>query len=74
MEIIQIIDSKDIEQKDARFNSKTGERRRLTSDWMLKVKWFNPSCDKFSEKILPSCVFNIVDSIEEKYLKNIKDL
>lgn len=71
LDVIQVIDAKEIETKDARFDIKTGDKRKLTSDWLLKVKWFNPGSEKFSEKILPACVFNLVQHVDELLLRDL---
>lgn len=73
MEIIQILDAKDIEQKEVKYNPKSGERRKFSSDWLAKVKWFNPASDKFSEKILPISVLQRIEPPNETVLMQIKE-
>lgn len=73
MEIVQIMEAKDSEQKEVKFNSKTGEKRRISSNWVVKVKWFNAASDKFSEKILPISVLERLEPIDDKILSQIKE-
>jgi hypothetical protein len=73
MEVVQIIDAKDVEQKDAKFNPKNGERRKLGSEWFAKVKWFNAASEKFSEKILPICVLEKIEPVNREVLQQIKE-
>lgn len=82
MEVLQIVELKDTEQKEAKFDTRTGRQKRFTSKWAVKCKWFNPISDKMSEKFLPIDALKIIRKPEltvllrlekvindEKYLK-----
>jgi hypothetical protein len=51
--IMHVIEVKNNDNREPKFDSKTEIRKRFVSSKLVKCKWYNPNSDKLSEKILP---------------------
>jgi uncharacterized protein YodC (DUF2158 family) len=71
MQVIQVVETKRTDLKEAIYDARTGEQKRFFSDWSLKCKWFNSSSDKFSEKFLPIDALLMLEEISEEYLSQL---
>jgi hypothetical protein len=74
MEILQIVEDKESDRKDAKFDNRTGKQKRFTSKWAVKCKWFNPIADKMSEKFLPIEALSIVDKPDQSLLNYLQSV
>jgi hypothetical protein len=73
MEVIQVQESKDGEQKQVKYDNKTGQQKRFTSKWQVKCKWFNPGSNKMSEKVFPIEAIQVVEKVDESTLFKIQE-
>ena len=71
VQIIQVVEYKD-DPKETQYDQKTGKKKRFTSKYLAKVKWYNPN-DKFSEKILPFECLEFLPEINPIDLEKIKN-
>jgi hypothetical protein len=69
--IMQIIGTAKNESKEPLFDAKTGNKKREISELLIKCKWFNPSSEKMSEKLIPIEALSIIPKADEKKLTDI---
>lgn len=51
--VMQVLEFKKVESKEPTFDKRNGERKRETSLYEVKCRWYNPVANKYSEKFLP---------------------
>lgn len=71
--IMQIIGTAKNDFKEPIYDSKTGRKKREASDLLIKCKWFNPSSEKMSEKLLPIDALTLIPDVDEEKLNEIQD-
>lgn len=69
--IMQIIGTSKNESKEPLFDAKTGNKKREISELLVKCKWFNPSSEKMSEKLIPIEALSIIPEVDEEKLNKI---
>jgi hypothetical protein len=69
--IMQIIGTSKNESKEPLFDAKTGNKKREVSELLIKCKWFNPSSEKMSEKLIPIEALSIIPKVDEDTLDKI---
>jgi DNA-binding Xre family transcriptional regulator len=69
--IMQIIGTAKNESKEPLYDSKTGNKKKEISELLIKCKWFNPSSEKFSEKLIPIEALTLIPQVDEEKLKEI---
>ena len=69
--MMQIIGTAKNESKEPLFDSKTGNKKKEVSELLIKCKWFNPSSEKMSEKLIPMEALSIIPKINEVKLSAI---
>jgi hypothetical protein len=69
--IMQIIGTAKNESKEPLFDAKTGNKKREISELLVKCKWFNPSSEKMSEKLIPIEALSIIPKVDEEKLSEI---
>ena len=69
--IMQIIGTAKNESKEPLFDAKTGNKKREISELLIKCKWFNPSSEKMSEKLIPIEALTIIPPVNEKEITKI---
>ena len=69
--IMQIIGTAKNESKEPLFDAKTGNKKREISELLIKCKWFNPSSEKMSEKLIPIEALAIIPPVDEEKLSQI---
>lgn len=69
--IMQIIGTAKNESKEPLFDAKTGNKKREVSELLIKCKWFNPSSEKMSEKLIPIEALGIIPKVDEEKLSKI---
>ena len=69
--IMQIIGTAKNESKEPLFDAKTGNKKREVSELLIKCKWFNPSSEKMSEKLIPIEALSIIPKVDEEKLAEI---
>jgi hypothetical protein len=72
MEVLQVQECKD-EQKDSKYDSKSGKQKRFTPKWLVKCKWYNPNSNKISEKLLPIDTITVVEKVDDLQLLKIQE-
>lgn len=72
--IMQIIGTAKNESKEPLYDSKTGNKKREISALLIKCKWFNPSSEKMSEKLIPIEALSLIPQVDEEKLKEIDTL
>jgi hypothetical protein len=71
--IMQIIGTTKNDSKEPRYDSKTGNKKREVSELLIKCKWFNPSSEKMSEKLIPIEALTLIPEVDEVKLGKIGD-
>ncbi|WP_163380150.1 WYL domain-containing protein [Cyclobacterium sp. SYSU L10401] len=71
---MQVISVKKAEEKDPKYDEKTGKQARITGKYLAKCKWFNPKGHKFSEKFMPLAVLERVPFYGSEILEKISEL
>jgi hypothetical protein len=71
--IMQIIGTNKNDSKEPRYDSKTGNKRTEVSELLIKCKWFNPSSEKMSEKLIPIEALALIPEVDEVKLQKIGD-
>lgn len=71
--IMQIIGTAKNESKEPLYDSKTGNKKKEISELLIKCKWFNPSSEKLSEKLIPIEALTLIPQVDEEKLKEIGD-
>lgn len=71
--IMQIIGTAKNDLKEPSYDSKTGKKKREVSDLLIKCKWYNPSSEKMSEKLLPIDALTLIPDVDEEKLNEIQD-
>lgn len=69
--IMQIIGTAKNESKEPLYDSKTGNKKKEVSELLIKCKWFNPSSEKLSEKLIPIEALCLIPEVNEVKLKRI---
>ncbi len=69
--VLTVIDVKKNEDKIA-YNPKTGNQKKISSFFLLKCKWYNPSSGGFSEDFLPIEAVEIIPDVLS--IDNVKTL
>lgn len=69
--IMQIIGTSTNESKEPLYDSKTGNKKKEVSELLIKCKWFNPSSEKLSEKLIPIEALTLIPQVDETKLKVI---
>lgn len=69
--IMQIIGTAKNESKEPLYDSKTGNKKKEISELLIKCKWFNPSSEKLSEKLIPIEALTLIPPVDEEELKEI---
>lgn len=69
--IMQIIGTAKNESKEPSYDSKTGNKKKEVSELLIKCKWFNPSSEKMSEKLIPIEALSIIPKVNEVKLSAI---
>ncbi|GAA4153125.1 hypothetical protein GCM10022217_08440 [Chryseobacterium ginsenosidimutans] len=69
--VLTVIDVK-INDEKANYNPKTGNLRKLSSVFLLKCKWYNPSSASFSEDFIPIEAVQVIQIASS--LENISKL
>lgn len=72
--IMQIVGTAKNESKEPLYDSKTGNRKKEVSELLIKCKWFNPSSEKLSEKLIPIEALTLIPQVDEEKLKRIEAL
>lgn len=70
--VMQIIGTGKSDSKEPKFDSKTGNARRI-SELLVKCKWFNGSSDKMSEKLIPIEALVLLPTVDTGTLKQIEE-
>lgn len=70
---MQVIGKSKNENKEPIFDVKSGEKKRFISKNLIKCKWYNPSLDKMSEKLLPPEILQIIPPVNQELLDKIQD-
>lgn len=71
--IMQIIGTAKNESKEPLYDSKTGNKKKEVSQLLIKCKWFNPSSEKMSEKLIPIEALSLIPKVDEVKLKRVSD-
>ncbi|MGO4906312.1 hypothetical protein [Flavobacterium sp. W20_MBD1_R3] len=61
--VLTVIDIKQNEEKTT-YNPKSGNQKKVSSFFLLKCKWYNPSLGIFSEDFLPIEAVNLIPEIQ----------
>lgn len=69
--IMQVVEVKKNEEKDTKYDIKTGNKRKFVTKTNVKCKWYNPVSEKMSEKILPIEILKQVVNVDEKFIKEL---
>lgn len=70
--VLQVTGRGKNESKEPIFDSKTGvQKRYISKDW-IKCKWYNPTSNKISEKLLPAEALQIIPRVNQEFLEQIK--
>jgi hypothetical protein len=69
--IMQIIGTAKNESKEPTYDPKTGKKKKEISELLIKCKWFNPSSEKMSEKLIPIEALSIIPKVDEEKLSEI---
>lgn len=69
--VMTVIDVKLSDEK-IKYDSKSGAQKKITSNFLLKCKWFNPNSTTFSEDFLPLESLNII-LLQTDIIKQIND-
>lgn len=69
--IMQIIGTAKHESKETSFDSKKGSKKKEVSELLIKCKWFNPSSEKMSEKLIPIEALTLIPQADEENLIKI---
>ncbi|RYX85385.1 WYL domain-containing protein [bacterium] len=72
LQVTQIIEVKTQEQKEPIFDARTGIKKRIQSEYLVKCKWFNANSDKISEKLIPINALQIIPLVSLQILKDLK--
>lgn len=70
--VMQVIGTGKSDSKEPKFDSKTGNARRI-SELLVKCKWFNGSSDKMSEKLIPIEALVLLPTVDTGTLKQIEE-
>lgn len=70
--VLQVTGRSKNESKEPIFDAKTGVRKRYISKDLIKCKWYNPTSNKISEKLLPTEALQIIPPVNQEFLKKIK--
>ena len=70
--VMQITEIKENDSKDGRFDIKSGRQKKFTPKYNVKCKWYNPSGEKFSEKILPIDALLLLPMLGSEKLTNVQ--
>ncbi len=70
--IMQIIGTAKNDLKEPSYDTKTGKKKREVSDLLIKCKWFNPSSEKMSEKLLPIDALTLIPDVDEEKLNDLQ--
>lgn len=71
--LMQIIGTCKNDSKEPRYDSKTGNKKREVSELLIKCKWFNPSFEKMSEKLIPIEALTLIPTTDAVKLEKIGD-
>lgn len=72
MQIVQVMEYRNIEQKEASYDIKTGNRKRHTHQWVARCKYFNSETEKLIEKIIPLDCLELVSPFPKDQLKIVQ--
>lgn len=72
--VMQVIDIKENDAKENKFDIKTGNQKRFTPKYNVKCKWYNPSGDKYSEKYLPIESIFLLPNVETTKIDELQKL
>lgn len=70
--VMQIVEVRKNENKEPKYDIKTGDPKRFFSEYSVKCKWYNNSTDKLSEKFIPIEALTILPEIDNKILESIQ--
>jgi uncharacterized protein YodC (DUF2158 family) len=70
--IMQVLEIKKHEDKETKYDSKSGLQRRFTTQQMVKCKWYNPATDKMSEKLIPIEALMQINLASEELLQKAR--
>jgi uncharacterized protein YodC (DUF2158 family) len=70
---MQVIGKSKNENKEPIFDAKSSEKKRSISKNLIKCKWYNPSSDKMSEKLLPPEALQIIPPLNQELLDKIQE-
>lgn len=70
--VLQVTGRSKNESKEPIFDAKTGVRKRYISKDLIKCKWYNPTLNKISEKLLPAEVLKLIPSINQELVEKIQ--
>jgi len=68
MQIVQVMEYKNIDPKEVLFDAKTGNKKRHLSEWVAKCRWYNSELEKTSEKLIPLDCLEELIPINKEYL------
>jgi len=73
MQIVQVMEYRNIDPKDVLFDAKTGIKKRHLSEWVAKCRWYNSELEKTSEKLIPLDCLEELIPIETEYLTILQE-
>lgn len=68
MQVVQVMEYKNLDPKEAIFDAKTGYRKRYVSEWIAKCRWYNSESEKTSEKLIPLDCLEEILPVDTEYL------
>ncbi|WP_339904670.1 WYL domain-containing protein [uncultured Cyclobacterium sp.] len=71
---MQVISVKKAEEKDPKYDEKTGQQARIIDQYLAKCKWFNPKSNKFSEKFIPLALLERLPVYGAEILEKISEM
>ncbi|WPR76020.1 hypothetical protein [Algoriphagus sp. NG3] len=72
--VMELLEIKKYEIKEAQFDPKNGERKKGFPKFIAKCKWYNPKGSKYSERFLPLEALNIIPEIKSDTLDSISKI
>lgn len=71
--VMQILEIRKNEEKEPKYDPKTGEIKRFVPEYSVKCKWYNSLSDKLSEKFLPIESLTLIDEVPREALIKISN-
>lgn len=72
--VMELLEIKKFEIKEAQFDAKNGERKKGFPKFIAKCKWYNPKGSKYSERFFPLEALNLIPEIKSDTLDSISKI